>query len=450
MAPFETNLHARDQEVLLHPVTSLVELRRSGPFMIERGKGVHVWDSDGRRYIEGLAGLWCTALGHGVEELADAAREQMKKLAYSHLYVGRSHEAAVLLADRLVDMAPFPVSRVFFGTSGSDANDTQIKLIWYYNNVLGRPRKKKIISRLKAYHGSTIASGSLSGLPVFHKLFDLPIANVLHTACPHFYWGAEPGETEEEFATRLAAGLEQLIVDEGPDTVAAFIAEPVMGAGGVIVPPRTYFEKVQAVLKKYDVLLIDDEVICGFGRTGNVFGAETVAMQPDTITLAKALSSAYLPISAVLIPEPMYEVLEQGSDSIGVFGHGYTHRASRGRRGGTQGAGVIRAAGHFPPRPEGGPGIPVEIEPTCGVSACRGSARCRSDRGHRVRQRQGGQKGVFAPGRSRALLRGALPGARADRSPDQRHDRIVPAPGCEQRRCQRDLRYPGAVREGDP
>ena len=325
MTPFETNLHARDQEVLLHPVTSLVELRRSGPFMVERGKGVHVWDSDGKRYIEGLAGLWCTALGHGVEELADAAREQMKKLAYSHLYVGRSHEAAVLLADRLVDMAPFPVSRVFFGTSGSDANDTQIKLIWYYNNVLGRPRKKKIISRLKAYHGSTIASGSLSGLPVFHKLFDLPIANVLHTACPHYYWGAEPGETEEEFATRLAAGLEQLIVDEGPDTVAAFIAEPVMGAGGVIVPPRTYFEKVQAVLKKYDVLLIDDEVICGFGRTGNVFGAETVAMQPDTITLAKALSSAYLPISAVLIPEPMYEVLEQGSDSIGVFGHGYTY-----------------------------------------------------------------------------------------------------------------------------
>jgi 4-aminobutyrate--pyruvate transaminase len=218
-----------------------------------------------------------------------------------------------------------PVSKVFFVNSGSEANDTQIKLIWYHNNALGRPEKKKIISRMRAYHGVTIASGSLTGLPMVHRDFDLPIARILHTDCPHHYRYAEQGESEEEFAARLAGNLEKLIQEEGPDTVAAFIAEPVMGAGGVIVPPRTYFQKIQAVLKKYDILLIDDEVICGFGRTGNLFGCETFGFTPDTMSVAKSLSSAYLPIGAVLIPEEIYRSMLEESRKIGVFGHGFTY-----------------------------------------------------------------------------------------------------------------------------
>ncbi len=222
-------------------------------------------------------------------------------------------------------MVPIEKARVFFANSGSEANDSQVKLVWYYNNAIGRPEKKKIISRNRAYHGVTIASGSLTRLPANQRDFDLPIANIIYTDCPHHYREAEPGESEEEFASRLAANLEKLIVDEGPDTVAAFIAEPVMGAGGVVIPPRSYFEKIQVVLEKYDVLFIDDEVICGFGRTGNAFGAQTFGMRPDTMSLAKALSSAYLPISAVVIPEFMYEPMVESSRKIGVFGHGFTY-----------------------------------------------------------------------------------------------------------------------------
>ena len=321
----DQSLASRDLHAVFHPATDLTAHRQRGPLVIDRGQGIHVWDTDGKRYIEGMAGLWCTALGYGVEELAEVGYQQLRKLAYSHLFAGKSHESAVMLADRLVEMAPFPASKALFGSSGSDANDTQVKLVWYYNNAIGRPRKKKIISRQRAYHGVTVASGSLTGLAANHKHFDLPIANILHTDCPHHYWEAEPGESEEEFSTRLAGNLEQLILDEDPDTVAAFIAEPVMGAGGVIVPPRTYFEKIQAVLQKYDILLIDDEVICGFGRTGNVFGAETYSLRPQTMSLAKALSSAYQPISAVLVNEPIYEAMVEGSRDVGVFGHGFTH-----------------------------------------------------------------------------------------------------------------------------
>lgn len=320
-----TSTAARDIKSVLHPTTNLALHEERGPLIIDRGQGIYVWDTEGKQYIEGLAGLWCTALGYGVEELAETAAEQMRKLAYSHLFAGRSHEPAVELAEKLKSMVPFPASKVFFGNSGSDANDTQIKLVWYYNNALGRPKKKKIISRLKGYHGVTIGSASLTGLPPNHKDFDLPIPQVLHTDAPHYYRGAKKGESEEEFASRLAANLEKLIQKEDPDTVAAFIAEPMMGAGGVIIPPKTYFEKIEAVLKRYDILLIDDEVICGFGRTGNLFGAQTFNMHPDTMTVAKALSSAYLPISAVLIPDFMYEPMVESSRRIGVFGHGYTY-----------------------------------------------------------------------------------------------------------------------------
>jgi len=323
---FDPNsLAERDIKTLIHPYANLALHRERGPFILERGKGIYVWDREGRQYIEGLAGLWCAALGFGEEALVEAAAEQLKKLSYYHLFGDKSQGPAIELAERLKATAPMPVSKVFFVNSGSEANDSQIKLIWYYNNAVGRPKKKKIISRIKAYHGVTIATGSLTGLPFVHQDFDLPIPRILHTDCPHYYRFAEPGETEDEFAMRLATNLEKLILKEDPDTVAAFIAEPVMGAGGVIVPPRTYFQKVQAVLKRYEIILIDDEVICGFGRTGNMFGCQTLSFTPDTVSLAKSLSSGYLPIGAVLIPGNIYEAMLDESRKIGTFGHGFTY-----------------------------------------------------------------------------------------------------------------------------
>src|SRR5437762_12341323 len=287
-----SNLAVRDIETLVHPYTNLAAFRETGPLVIERGKGVFVYDNRGKPYLEGMAGLWCTALGYGNEELVEAAASQMRKLSFGHLFTGKSHDPAIELAERLKEIAPVATSKVFFCASGSEANDTQIKLVWYMNNALGRPKKKKIISRIKAYHGVTIAAASLSGLPNNHADFDLPIAGILHTACPHHYRFAADGETEEAFAARLAGELDDLILREGPETIAAFIAEPVMGAGGVIVPPKTYFPKITDVCRKYDVYMICDEVICGFGRLGTSFGSERVGFEPHTISLAKALTSA--------------------------------------------------------------------------------------------------------------------------------------------------------------
>jgi 4-aminobutyrate--pyruvate transaminase len=272
-----------------------------------------------------MAGLWCTALGHGNEELIEAATRQMRRLSFGHLFTGKSHDGAIELAERLKEMAPVDTSKVFFCNSGSEANDTQIKLVWYMNNALGRPRKKKIISRLKAYHGVTIAAASLTGLPHNQTDFDVPIAGILHTSCPHHYRFAQPGESEDDFAVRLAADLEALILREGPDAVAAFIAEPVMGAGGVIVPPRTYFKGITEVCQKYDVYMISDEVICGFGRLGADFGCEVLGFKPHSISVAKALTSAYVPMAAVTVPEVMYQALISESRKIGTFGHGFTY-----------------------------------------------------------------------------------------------------------------------------
>ena len=316
---------SRDIAYILHGYTDHEVHKKQGPHILQGGKGIYVYDDTGKEFIEGMAGLWCTSLGYGEERLIEAATEQLKKLAYSHLFAGKSHDPVIDLAERLVDMAPAPMSKVFFNNSGSEGNDTVIKLVWYYNNAVGRPEKKKIISRIKGYHGVTVASASLTGLPNNHRDFDLPIANILHTSCPHYYRFGEEGESEEDFATRCAAELESMILDEGPETVAAFIAEPVMGAGGVIVPPKTYFEKIQAVLKKYDVLFVADEVICAFGRTGNMWGSETYGLQPDMITCAKALSSAYLPISAVMINEKVADAIVKNSGKIGTLGHGYTY-----------------------------------------------------------------------------------------------------------------------------
>ncbi len=316
---------ARDIAHALHPYTDLVTHQQTGPMIISRGEGVRVWDESGRDYIESVAGLWCASLGFSNERLARAAYEQMRKLPFYHAFTAKSHEPLIDLSEMLIERAPVPMSKVFFANSGSEANDSAVKMIWYFNNAIGRPQKKKLIGRIKGYHGVTIASASLTGLPYNHRSFDLPLPGFVHTMTPHHYHGAEPGETEEAFATRCAEALDQLIIAEGPDTVAAMFAEPIMGAGGVIVPPRTYFEKIQAVLRRHDVLLVVDEVICGFGRTGNYWGTQTFGIEPDIITCAKALSAAYLPISAVMVNERVFQGLASESHEIGTFGHGYTY-----------------------------------------------------------------------------------------------------------------------------
>ena len=315
----------RDLSFHLHPATNLRQVQTEGPLVIVRGDGVHVYDDEGRRYLEGMAGLWCASLGFSERRLADAAYRQMCELPFYHSFGGKVPAISAELAERLVRIAPAGMARALFANSGSEANDTAIKLAWYINNALGRQQKKKIISRQRAYHGVTIAAASLTGLAFAHTDFDLPIARILHTDCPYPYRGAQKGESEEAYAARLADTLEQLILREGPDTVAAFFAEPVMGAGGVIVPPATYFDRIQPILRKYDILFVVDEVICGFGRTGNMFGSQTYNLQPDIITVAKGLSAGYLPISANLVSGKLYDILLAQSDKLGIFGHGYTY-----------------------------------------------------------------------------------------------------------------------------
>ncbi|MGH6958992.1 MAG: aminotransferase class III-fold pyridoxal phosphate-dependent enzyme, partial [Dongiaceae bacterium] len=271
MTLIPNSLGARDVAYHLHSYTNAVKHEQEGPLVLTSGKGIHVYDENGKQYLEAIAGLWCTSLGYDESRLVEAAVAQLRKLPFYHTFGGRVTDPTVELAERLIKLAPVPMSHVFFANSGSEANDSVVKLAWYYNNAIGRPQKKKIIARIKGYHGVTVAAASMTGLPNNHRDFDLPIAGILHTDCPHHYRFAQPGESEELFADRLAASLEAMILSEGPDTVAAFIAEPVMGAGGVLLPPRTYFEKIQQVLRKYDVLFVADEVICGFGRTGNMW-----------------------------------------------------------------------------------------------------------------------------------------------------------------------------------
>jgi 4-aminobutyrate--pyruvate transaminase len=320
-----SNMQTRDVEALLHPYTNAAAHRKVGPHIIERGEGVYVYDDQGNRFIEGMAGLWCAGLGFGDAELIEAAREQLGRLPYYHLFGGRSHEPAIELAEKIKELAPVPMSKVFYQSSGSEANESQVKMAWYYNNARGLPDKKKIIARVKGYHGVTIVSASMTGLPYNHKYFDLPVDRIKHVSTPHHWRHGLPGETEREMSARLAAELDAFIEAEGPHTVAAFIAEPIMGAGGVIVPPEGYFEAVMPVLKKHDVLMIDDEVICGFGRTGNWFGATTMGMVPTSMSMAKQMTASYVPLSAVAINAEMAEVIERASGELGTFGHGFTY-----------------------------------------------------------------------------------------------------------------------------
>jgi len=320
-----SNAQMRDVQSVLHPYTNLMKFRESGPLVFEKGKGVRIYDERGKDYIEAMAGLWCTALGWGENELAETAAEQMRKLAFGHLFAGKSHEPAIALAEKLKEVAPFPVGKVFFANSGSEANDTQIKLYWYAANARGQTAKKKILSRTKAYHGVTLASASLTGLPGNHRSFDLPFNFAIHADCPHYYRNAQPGESEDEFTARMAENLDALIEREDPATIAAMIVEPIMGAGGVILPPKGYFDAITRVLDKHGIPLIDDEVITGFGRTGNWFGSATYGFEPESMSIAKALSSAYLPISAVLLSPELSDIIEQESGKIGTFGHGFTY-----------------------------------------------------------------------------------------------------------------------------
>ena len=322
-----SNMQARDMASLLHPFTNLTLLRETGPLVIERGAGVFVHDAQGRDYLEAMSGLWCTALGWGENELAETAAEQMRKLSFGHIFGGKSHEPGIALAEKLKEMAPMPVGKVFFANSGSEANDSQIKFMWYAANARGEPKRKKIIARNRAYHGVTLASASLTGLDAFHKSFDLPFDFTVRVECPHYWKNAAPGETEEQYSARLAADLEATILREGPDTIAAMFVEAVMGAGGAMVSPKGYFEAITPVLTRYGIKLVDDEVICGFGRTGNAFGCQTMNFQPDSMSIAKALSSAYIPISAVLLSPELVEIVEEEAVRIGGFWHAFTYSA---------------------------------------------------------------------------------------------------------------------------
>ncbi len=315
---------ARAVENILHGYSNLVALEKTPPVVVTGGRGVRIIDEDGREYIEGAAGMWCASFGFNEPELVDAAIKQFKKLPYYHSLIDKTTEPMTELAERLKALAPVPMSKVFFANSGSEANDTAIKMVYYYNNARGRPEKKKIIARQFGFHGATLAAASVTGIPSMHAGFDLPLPNFKHTEFPHYYRFGRDGESEEQFATRMAESLEAMILEEGPDTVAAFFAEPVMGGGGCVPPPKTYFEKMQAVLKKYDVFMVADEVITGFGRTANMFGSDTFNIKPDIMTMAKGLSGAYQPISAIMVTDDIYSVLRDESNKIGFFGHAFT------------------------------------------------------------------------------------------------------------------------------
>ncbi|MFT0860446.1 aspartate aminotransferase family protein [Ancylobacter sp. G4_0304] len=323
----DNELDSWDRDHFFHPSTHMGQHARGETpnRIITGGEGVYIFDRDGKRSLDAFGGLYCVNVGYGRKKITDAIAEQAARLCYYHAYAGHGSEPSIALARMVIDRAPAGMSRVFFGLSGSDANETNLKLVWYYNNVLGRAQKKKIISRWRGYHGSGVMTGSLTGLAAFHNLFDLPKAPVLHTEAPYYYRRADRSMSEEAFSQDCADRLEQLILAEGPETIAAFIGEPVLGTGGIVPPPAGYWPRIQAVLKKYDILLIADEVVTGFGRLGSMFGSQHYGIEPDLITIAKGLTSAYAPLSGVIVSEGFWRVLEQGSDEFGPIGHGWTY-----------------------------------------------------------------------------------------------------------------------------
>ncbi len=323
-AALPNSVYARDVEYILHPVTNARKHEETGPIVIDRGEGIYVFDDQGKQYIEAMAGLWSVAVGFGEKRIADAAYAQLQKLPYYHTFSHKTNEPSVDLAETLVKMTPASVNRVFFTNSGSEANDTVVKLIWYYNNARGRPEKKKFLSRQNAYHGITMVSGSLTGLPVNHRDFDLPIIPVRHLTCPHYWRFGQPGETEAQFTERLAQELEDTIATEGAETIAAFIGEPLMGAGGVLPPPEGYWARVQEICRKHDILIVADEVINGFGRLGTTFACEYYGIEPDVLVTSKQIASSYAPLAAVLISDAIYQGIADNTAKIGTLGHGFT------------------------------------------------------------------------------------------------------------------------------
>ncbi len=318
-----------DRDNFFHPSTHLGQFARGEApnRVITGGQGCHITDRDGTRLLDAFAGLYCVNVGYGRQDIAEAIAEQAKELAYYHAYVGHGTEASITLSKMILDRAPEGMSKVYFGLGGSDANETNVKLVWYYNNILGRPEKKKIISRWRGYHGSGLVTGSLTGLELFHKKFDLPLAQVIHTDAPYYFRRDDLGQTEEQFVAQCVASLEELIDREGADTIAAFIGEPVLGTGGIVPPPAGYWQAIQAVLDKHDILLIADEVVTGFGRLGSMFGSDHYGIRPDIITIAKGLTSAYAPLSGSIVGDKVWQVLEQGTDENGPIGHGWTYSA---------------------------------------------------------------------------------------------------------------------------
>ncbi|CDO38578.1 MULTISPECIES: aminotransferase [Novosphingobium] len=317
----------RDQRSQFHPFTAITDLMADGPTVMASGSGVRVTDVDGKEYLDGMAGLWCVNLGYGRKEITEAIARQSERLSFFHTFNGMSTDVVAECAEALLERAPVPMSRVFFGASGSDANETQLKLIWYYNNLRGKPEKKKIIARWNAYHGSGVATASLTGLPGMHTLFDLPKGPIIHVSAPYYYRKAPEGMSEREFSRQLAKELEDVIEREGADTIAAFFAEAVMGAGGLIPPPEGYFEEIGAILKKHDILLVADEVVSGFGRLGTYWGSQTYGYEPDLITSAKGVTSGYFPMSVCFISPKVWDVIEGEAAKAGLFGHGYTYSA---------------------------------------------------------------------------------------------------------------------------
>ena len=328
--PHDLSPEELDRRTVFHPSTHLknhAHGKGGTPRIIEHGDGIYITDRNGVRLLDAFAGLYCTNIGYNRQEITDAITRQAEKLAFYHAYVGHSHEPVIRLSERLIRMAPAGMSKVYYGQSGSDANETQAKLVWYYNNILGRPEKKKIISRWRGYHGSGLMTGSLTGLELFHRKFDLPLAQVIHTEAPYFYRRADPAMDEAAFTAHCAAELEALIAREGADTIAAFIAEPILGTGGIVPPPAGYWEAIQDILRRHDILLIADEVVTGFGRMGTMFGSTHYGITPDIMTIAKGLTSAYAPLSGSIVGDRVWEVLERGTDENGPIGHGWTYSA---------------------------------------------------------------------------------------------------------------------------
>ena len=323
MKPSDFTLN--QQQNILHPATSILALEENGARIMSTAKGIHIIDHEGNQLIDGIAGLWCCNVGHGRQEIAETMKNAAQSLDYFHTFNGHSNQAQESLAERLIAMAPKGLSHVFFGCTGSDANDTLVKIAWQYHIMRGKPEKRKIISRWQAYHGTSISTASLTGLKGFHRSFNLPLDFAVHTECPFYYADAKHNETPESYTLRLLEKLKQLIANEGADNIAAFIGEPIMGAGGVITPPPGYWEAVQAICRENDILLIADEVVCGFGRTGKNFGSEHYGIQPDLMTTAKGLTAGVFPMSAAFVSQEVHSVLREASAQLGGFSHGYTY-----------------------------------------------------------------------------------------------------------------------------